>query len=148
MIYFSIKEMERSATADRLHIDNSMPENIRANYVKFIDSILDKIRQMWGKHIQVTSGYRCPKLNTAVGGVANSQHQGLNDCCAADITAGSPKDNERLYNLIQTMVDGGIIVTDQVLNECRGNKSFQWIHISWCVDVDRNRKQFISVQAR
>lgn len=148
MIYFSIKEMERSSTADRLHIDNSMPENIRANYVKFIDCVLDKIRQLWGRPISVTSGYRCKALNKAVGGVANSQHQGLNDCCAADITAGSPTDNERLYNLIQTMVDGGVIVVDQCLNECRGSKSFQWIHISWCVGVGKNRKQFISVQAR
>lgn len=35
---------------------------------------LDGIREKYGKPIFISSGYRCPLLNQAVGGVANSQH--------------------------------------------------------------------------
>ena len=43
---------------------------------------LDKVREEWGKPIIVTSWYRPPEINAAVGGVSNSQHiHGL----AADI---------------------------------------------------------------
>ena len=44
---------------------------------------LEPTRQHFGLPIQVTSGYRCPQLNAAVKGAANSQHLAGE---AADIT--------------------------------------------------------------
>ena len=49
-----------------------------------VEQLLDPIRRRYGAPIIVTSGYRCPALNTAVGGVANSHHI---IGCAADIVA-------------------------------------------------------------
>ena len=41
---------------------------------KLID-ILEKLRKYFGKPVTITSGLRCSKHNTAVGGVSNSMHQ-------------------------------------------------------------------------
>lgn len=54
-------------------------------------TLLDKVRQALGHPIHITSGYRCPAHNTAIGGVEGSFHtQGM----AADIVSKvcSPKD--------------------------------------------------------
>ena len=55
------------------------PENIEA----LVINVLDPAREALGRPIYVSSGYRCPKHNTAVGGVTNSQHM---RCEAADIS--------------------------------------------------------------
>lgn len=72
-----------------------MPAEVEANIVALVENVLDPAREKFGKPITVNSGYRCPKHNAAVGGVANSQHlQGE----AADITSA---DNEQLAKIIE-----------------------------------------------
>ena len=75
MKYFSIDEMVRSATAKKYGIDNRPSQDILNNLVLFIEKVLDPIREDWGGSISVSSGYRCPELNNAVGGVKTSGHQ-------------------------------------------------------------------------
>ena len=41
---------------------------------------LDRIRKQLGKPIRITSGYRCEKHNSAVGGAKHSQHRLGNAC--------------------------------------------------------------------
>ena len=82
MKYFSIEELAKSATAERLAIDNTPPRAARKMLTILVEQLLDPIRRRYGAPIIVTSGYRCPALNTAVGGVANSHHI---VGCAADI---------------------------------------------------------------
>ena len=48
----------------------AFPENIEA----LVENVLDPAREKLGAPITVNSGYRCPKHNAEVGGVANSQH--------------------------------------------------------------------------
>ena len=61
------------------------PMNVRQELVDF----LNQLRLRFGKPLIVTSGYRSPEHNKAVGGVANSYHtQGL----AADIRPEDQKD--------------------------------------------------------
>ena len=72
-----------------------MPAEVEANIVALVENVLDPAREKFGKPIIVNSGYRCPKHNTAVGGVANSQHTRGE---AADITSA---DNERLAKIIE-----------------------------------------------
>lgn len=119
MKYFSFTEFERSATAERYAIDNTAPESARQNIARLVDKVLDPLRQAWGKPISVTSGYRCPELNKAVGGSATSHHlQGM----AADITTGNTLDNRRLFQLV---LDLRLPFT-QLIDE----HGFSWIHIS------------------
>ena len=84
MKYFSIEELVKSASAERLTIDNTPPRAAQRMLTILVEQLLDPIRRRYGAPIIVTSGYRCPALNTAVGGVANSHHI---VGCAADIVA-------------------------------------------------------------
>jgi uncharacterized protein YcbK (DUF882 family) len=71
---FTLEEFVRSDTARRRGIDNTPTELARANLVILCHFLLQPIRTHIGKAVRVTSGYRCPKLNQAVGGVSTSQH--------------------------------------------------------------------------
>ena len=100
MKYFTIKELCKSSTANKLGINNNPSKNIITNLEALVDYILDPLREEYGNPIMVNSGYRCNELNKAVKGSKNSAHlYGL----AADITTGSTNKNKILFNLIQTL---------------------------------------------
>lgn len=121
MRYFTFTEFERSATAYRLAIDNPIPEWAKRNIAELVDGVLDPLREAWGRPLTVTSGYRCPELNRAVGGVATSMHTSGR---AADITTGNAVDNRRLYQLVQDL--------KLPYFELIGKKyDFKWLHISF-----------------
>lgn len=120
MKYFTIKELCHSLTAIQKGIDNTPNSEIVNNLKQLILYILDPLRERYGKPININSGYRCKKLNDAVKGSKTSQHiKGL----AADITAGSKKENKILFDLIIEMN----LPFDQVIDE----KNFSWIHVSF-----------------
>lgn len=86
MKWFTPDELTRSETAHRLGIDNRPDGVVMKNLQELVRHVLDPAREMWGRPIRVTSGYRCTALNAAVGGSRNSQHITGR---AADITVGS-----------------------------------------------------------
>lgn len=72
---FSLREFEYSDTANRLGIDNKVRHNeVKKNIKALVDNILQPLRDAWNGPIFINSGYRCLKLNEAVGGVPTSQH--------------------------------------------------------------------------
>ena len=109
--YFTIDELCRSNTADKMGIRNVPSADIKERLEVLINELLDPVREAWGKPIKVNSGYRCPKLNKAVGGVANSQHMKGE---AADLNAGSKWENEALFELIRKNYE-----FDQLIDESR-----------------------------
>ena len=100
MKYFTFDEFAKSDTAYRHAIDNTPPEEAKRNIAALVDSVLDPLREAWGKPIRVTSGYRSPAVNRLVKGVATSMHLTGH---AADITTGNPVDNRKLYQLAQDL---------------------------------------------
>lgn len=128
--FFSLYELTRSDTADRMRISNNPnhDEIRRLNYL--MDNCLDPIREAWGKTIGVNSGYRCRRLNEAVGGAPTSQHLKGE---AADITTGSMEGNKRLFELIKTLG----VEFDQLIDE----SGYKWLHIS-CKEQG-NRRQIL-----
>ena len=116
MKYFTIAELCKSDTADRKGIDNRCKKEHVANLTALVDNVLDPLREAYGKPITVNSGFRSPALNKAVGGSATSDHmQGR----AADITGGSPAENKKLFNLVQSLG----LPFDQLIDE----KNFAWV---------------------
>lgn len=133
MKYFTLTELTKSATAKRLKIDNTPNDEVIKNLTALVDNILDPLREAYGKPIIVSSGYRCPKLNKAVGGVANSQHRTGH---AADIHTVSDtlEDNKKLYELVRTL--------DLPVDQCINEYNYNWIHVSYS---QKNRRQYLSI---
>lgn len=72
---FSYKEFEESETAIRKGIANVInTTEIRDSVKALVLNVLQPLRDAWGKPLHINSGYRCPTLNEAVGGVATSAH--------------------------------------------------------------------------
>lgn len=134
MKYFTEKELTKSPTANRLKINNTPTASVRANLKSLVDNILDPLREAWGAPIIVSSGYRCPKLNSAVGGAKTSQHMYGQ---AADIRTVSdkPSDNKKLFDLIQKLG----LPYDQLIDEY----GYNWIHVSYS---SRNRRQILHIK--
>lgn len=71
---FSLEEMVRSQTALRKGIRNNPgPAEIAALQL-LCEKVLQPVRDHYQRSVAVTSGYRSPRLNTAIGGSATSQH--------------------------------------------------------------------------
>ena len=119
MVYFTINELCYSATAQANGTNNTPNATQRNALTALVDTVLDPLRRAWGKPILVNSGYRCPALNTAVGGKASSQHLRGE---AADITTGSPQSNKQLYDLAISLH----LPIDQLI----GERGYTWLHIS------------------
>ena len=85
---FSYAEFEASPTAKAKGIINVISTfEIRDAVRELTLTVLQPLRDAWGEPLHINSGYRCPKLNAAVGGVSTSQHTKGE---AADIHADRP----------------------------------------------------------
>lgn len=135
MKYFTMNELTHSATAIRKGIDNTPDNTAKANLTALVANILDPLREAYGKPIVVSSGYRCAKLNRAVGGVARSQHITGQ---AADIqsVSKSKADHKKLFELAQRLR----LPYDQLIDEY----DYKWVHISF--DARGNRRQVLHVK--
>ncbi|WP_175689711.1 D-Ala-D-Ala carboxypeptidase family metallohydrolase [Burkholderia anthina] len=129
--HFALSEMTQSETASRRGIDNSPPLAIVEN-LKRTAQTLEQVRSLLGaKPILISSGYRSPALNKAVGGASNSAHvQGL----AADFTCpgyGSP------LAICKRLVDARVEF-DQLIQEGT------WVHIGLAPAGQRPRQQVLT----
>ena len=119
--YFNLKEFERSSVADKYNIDNTIPEELIPHIEELID-FLNPIREVWGKPIVVTSGYRCKELHKKVGGVDSSAH-------TIGYGVDLHSDDFRVFShLIKSyFMSHPEVKFDQVIIEKSGKS--QWVHI-------------------
>ncbi len=116
---FSVKELTFSQTATRKGINNIPNLEVTKNLEKLCET-LEKIRELVGIPITISSGYRSPELNKAIGGAKDSAHtKGL----AADITTKSltPK-------VLALLIKTSDMKYDQLIYEGT------WVHIA--IDKD------------
>lgn len=123
---FKLEEFTRSGSATKLGIKNEPSAEQIENMKELCKQILQPIRDHWGEPIIVSSGYRCPKLNTAVKGAANSDHK---YGAAVDFHTKSdkPSDNKRLFELCEILLKQGTITNVRQLIDEYG---YNWIHVS------------------
>lgn len=119
--FFTLDELIKSSTAKKLKIDNTPNEEVLKNLQYGVDMVLDPLRRIIQKPIIITSGYRCEKLNKAVGGVSNSWHQQGN---AADIHITDEEDARKIFEILKTLPS-----VDTILFE--HSRTAQWIHVQW-----------------
>ena len=135
-MHFTIEEMYASDTAKRLGIDNKPTTQKFINLVYLAAYVLEPLRVAMGKPIKISSGYRCEKLNKAVGGVYNSQHlKGQ----AADIDIqGDMAFGRKIFDYIKDHLP-----FDQLIWEHNAKGSY-WVHVSYVhPPFGRNRRQVI-----
>ena len=121
---FSLAELVASQVATRKGIDNTPAPAIVANLTR-LAVLLEQVRALVGAPIAISSGYRSPALNKAVGGAGNSAHvQGL----AADISTAklAPK-------ALAMLIRQSGLVFDQLIYEGT------WVHIGLSTGAPRRQ---------
>lgn len=132
--HFKLVEFTRSATAQARHIDNTPNEEQIKNLKFLCDNVLEPLREQFGPII-IGSGFRCLALNTAVGGVKNSQHKSGEAC---DIHLPSIEVGKKYFEFLKKLP-----IFDQLIWERNNPRSnHYWIHVS-IKRSGKNRKQVI-----
>ena len=132
---FTLEELTASATAKARGIRNQPGQTEVINLCGLVHNVLQPLRPAMGHEIKIGSGYRCPQLNRAVGGVSNSQHMKGE---AADLCIdGDLKKGKRWFEWIQTNCD-----FDQLIWEHNAKGNY-WVHVSFRCD-GLNRRQAIN----
>lgn len=144
--HFTLGEMLRSDTAERLSIPNIPLKRHVTALENLCRRCLEPTRRHFGWPILVTSGYRCPLLNRRVAGAENSQHT-LGE--AADITVPHRHwpfcytTQEQIARVLFLWMRGNIDY-DQLILEHRGQQTW-WVHVSCRIDYRKNRHQALTI---
>lgn len=125
--HFTIEEMTRSQTALRRGIDNMPGPAARAALAALCGAVLEPLRDHFGP-VRISSGYRGPALNAAIGGARGSQHQ-LGE--AADLTVPGVSNLTVCQWLMRSLR------YDQLIYEF-GEAG--WVHVSWRAARLRNEE--------
>jgi zinc D-Ala-D-Ala carboxypeptidase len=113
---FTLEELTASQTAERKGLDNTPNATAIANLTR-LAALLEQVRALLGQPIIVTSGYRSPEVNLAIGSTNKSQHP-LG--CAADfkVNGMTPK------QVVELCIKADIPY-HQIIEEFSS-----WVHIS------------------
>lgn len=112
--HFSLDELTYT---EHREIDNTAPPDVVENLKRTAD-LLEQVRVVLnGKPVMVSSGYRCPALNDAVGSKRTSQHM---IGCAADFHVSDMTPDEVVQAIMRSTIQ-----FDQLIREFD-----RWTHIS------------------
>lgn len=129
---FTLEELCASATAKAKGIKNIPCTQDIVNITALCVAVLQPLREWWGREIKIGSGYRCPALNKAVGGVSNSQHmsgEAADLCIDGNITAA-----RQWMAYIKNHLP-----FDQLILEHNAKGSY-WVHVSYRADGSNRYK--------
>jgi zinc D-Ala-D-Ala carboxypeptidase len=127
---FTLEEMIHSDLASRRGISNQPPPEVLPRLMRTAQ-LLEQVRLVLGAPMIVTSGYRAPEVNRAVGGSSVSAHC---DGRAADFMApqyGTPA-------AIARRLERSNLAFDQLIFEGT------WVHISQAREGEKPRFQVLT----
>lgn len=137
---FTLAEMVASDTARRKGIDNTPDFDEVAHLDELTGTILQPLREAWGKPLIISSGYRCPALNKAVGGADTSAHlYGY----AADVQVARSKDFDAFIAFAEDWLKANDVPFDQSIRET--SKTAYWWHIGLRNSKGGQRRQFLAL---
>ena len=130
--HISLKEALRSNTAKRLGIDN-MPNNETLITMQITaQHVFEPLRNHFNEPIYISSFYRSPELNTAIGGSTKSQHCKGEAIDIDDVY--SKATNADFFNYIKDRLD-----FDQLIWEFGDDDQPDWVHVSYSIGNNRRR---------
>lgn len=120
--HFTFAELTASTTANRLGLNN-IPDSAALYQLTKLAEMLERVRAKLGVPVAVTSAYRSPAVNKAVGGRTSSDHcKGM----AADIVAPRFGTAHAVASAIAPHVSE-LGIGQLALEGIRGK---QWVHLS------------------
>lgn len=140
MKYFSLAELTQSQTATRKGLNNTPNATIKQHLNELVDNILDPLREAWGSPIVISSGYRSPKVNKAVGGSTTSAHV---TGYAADTYPANGNMKEYQEFVKEFLKDKNF---DQYICEYPKKGIASWIHIGYKNSKGLQRKQYLIIK--
>lgn len=102
--YFQETSFLNTLVARKTNIDNTPTKEVSENIMKLMDE-LDKVAKEWAKPICIVSGYRCPKLDKALGYDGKSTNC---DGSGADIMPFNKRSDDLLKLIKQMAKDGKV----------------------------------------
>lgn len=133
--HFKLSEFENSSTARTRGINNKVPEHLIPSLRTLCTEVLEPLRSIVKEPIIISSGYRCPQLDAAVGGSKTSQHM-KGEACDIHLS-----DMKKLRQWFTYLMDGQF---DQLIMErATPTSTHYWVHVSCKPDPIKNRHQVL-----
>ena len=125
---FRLNEFTASATAIRTGVSNVPDEAALSSIKALAVQLMQPLRDSLGKSIKITSGYRSPALNKAVGSTAKKSQHMRGEACDFTVDGMTP------FDVCKFIVDSDLEY-DQLIYEGT------WVHISYS---GNNKKQVLT----
>lgn len=131
--HFQLHEVIFSETASRLGIDNRLPESDFENAQLVCEEILEPAREYFNIAFSPSSFYRCPTLNTKVGGSRTSKHR---YALAVDFEINTISNYQLALWLNKNVIFDKIVLE----NYTPGIPRSGWVHASICSGLKNCRR--------
>jgi|TARA_B100001996_G_scaffold145880_1_gene111118 hypothetical protein len=135
--HITLKEATRSNTAQRLNIENFPDPEIVENMRITATHIFEPLREFIGKPIFISSFYRSPKLNKAIGGSTKSQHCKGEAIDIDDIYGGAT--NADFFNYIKDNLEFDQLIWEFGDEPWTPGGNPAWVHASYSLGSNRMR---------
>jgi zinc D-Ala-D-Ala carboxypeptidase len=133
--HLSYGEATQSNTAKARGIKNEPPHTVLLNMCHVAETVFEKARLHFGGPLFVSSFYRSPELNKAIGGSATSQHC-KGEAMDIDGDVYPTATNKQVFEFIKDHCD-----FDQLIVEGIEGGKIAWVHVS--SKKNGNRKKIL-----
>jgi len=124
---FTRAEAEKSQTASRMGIDNTIPDLLLKNVIAVAENVLEPVRHHYGMPISPSSWYRCPDLCLAIGSKTTSQHAKGQ---AVDFEVPGVSNLEVAHFIAENIKFDQLILEHHNINDPNSG----WLHVSYKTD--------------
>jgi len=148
---FTLNELTKSPTALQWGFKEQFepPQEVVENLIQLVVHVLQPLRDKLGLPIRISSGYRCPRVNSKVGGattringkmVQTSQHV-KGEAADIEVVVDGKEANYLIIEALRELSKSNTFEWDQIISEYGTLRNPNWIHISF--RKGKNRKQVL-----
>ena len=133
---FSLAELTKSQTAERMGLDNNPNEDETENLRLLCERVLQPVRDHFDDVVTISSGYRNEILSQKIGSSSKSQHcKGM----AADFEIFGVPNNE-----VSDWIKENLMFDQLILEYFEpGQPNSGWVHVSYVIEINSNRKEYL-----